>query len=91
MDFRKIDAPLAAALEDAGSTDERVLDVFVHTKPLSGSEPLELLHRLNTHGRPDQRQVFTAALSPSEIAQLSDQPWVDYLRLSRPLRSLESR
>jgi hypothetical protein len=33
--------------------------------------------------------VFTATLSPSAVAELSDQPWLRYMKLSRRLRLLD--
>jgi hypothetical protein len=89
MDYRKIDAALAAALDEVRDPEERFLAVFIHTTHPPGQAEAAFLERLGVSGIRGERQVFTATLSPRAIAQLSDQPWLRFLRLSQRLRLLD--
>jgi hypothetical protein len=89
MDYRKIDAALAAALDEVRDPEERSLSVFIHTAQTPGQAEAAFLEGLGVSGISGERQVFTATLSPHAIAQLSEQPWLRYLRLSRRLRLLD--
>ncbi len=85
-DHAKLDAALASALEDVPGPDARVLPVFVE---LSGEVPdagRSMLSELGV-GEPTG-SVATATLSARQVGELSDQPWVRYLRLSGRLRLL---
>lgn len=115
MDYRKLDAALAAALggeaaddtradigedigEDIGLRDgrlsglpgqERKLSVFVHVDPKEPApDDRDELARLGLSPRSLQGGIGTATLSPSQVAELSEQPWVRSIRLSTPLRLL---
>jgi hypothetical protein len=88
MDYRKIDAALAVALEDIEDAEEPACTVFIHTAYAPGTDEAAFLTRLGVNGVTRRRQVFTATLSARAIAELSDQPWVRYLKLSRKLRLL---
>jgi len=88
MDYQKIDTALAAALDDVQDPEERALTVFIHTAHAPSTAEAAILKRLGVRGDTGARQVFTATLSPHAIAELSDQPWVRYLQLSRKLRLL---
>ena len=86
-DHAKLDAALAAALEDQPAPDARVLPVFVELTgglPESGRSMVADLGLGEPTGN-----VLTATLSPREVSDLSDQPWVRYLRLSGRLRLLD--
>ena len=48
-----------------------------------------ILEGLGVSGISGARRVFTATLSPRAISELSEQPWLRYLRLSRRLRLLD--
>lgn len=89
MDYRKIDAALAAALDEVRDPEERSLAVFIHTMHTPGRPEAAFLEGLGVRGIGGTRQVFTATLSPRAIAELSEQPWLRYLRLSRRLRLLD--
>lgn len=88
MDHRKLDAALAAALEEPGDPAAPELAVFVHTDHPLGAEETGLMDRLGVSGATPGRNVFTATLSRRAIDELSEQPWVQSLRLSRKLRLL---
>lgn len=85
-DHAKLDAALASALEDVPDPDARVLPVFVE---LSGKVPDAGRSTLSELGVGEPTgNVATATLSARQVSDLSDQPWVRYLRLSGRLRLL---
>ncbi|MBD2605699.1 hypothetical protein H6G81_14475 [Scytonema hofmannii FACHB-248] len=84
MNYQKLDAPLSMALKDVENTEEPSLQVFIHTKPVSNAETT-VLENLGVSGITTGKDVFTATLSPSAISQLSDQPWVEHVKLSQTL------
>ena len=87
MNWGKVDAGLAAALDSAAElgSGERSLSVFVHVE-VAGADAV-VCERLGL-GPPDE-EIRTATLSPDEVAELSELPWVRRLGLSRRLRLLE--
>jgi hypothetical protein len=85
-DYRKIDSALALALEDVVDEDAAGLEVFVHTVEAPGPRESDSLTRLGVQDVSGGRVVFSSTLSPAAIKELSRQPWVRYLRLSRKLR-----
>ncbi len=90
MEYGKLDGALAAALDDVQDPEEPILSVFIHTsRPPTVAEAafLKGLGISTTSGR----QVFTATLSTRSIAELSNQSWVSYLKLSRKLRLLQAK
>ena len=89
MNYRKVDAALAAALDEVQDTEEQALSVFIHTDHALGSSEVEFLEGLGVTGAIERRRVFTATLSPRAVAELSDQPWLRYMKLSRRLRLLD--
>lgn len=89
MDYRKIDAALAAALDGVQDPDERALVVFIHTMNAPDPSAATFLKELGVRGIGGQRRVFTATLSPRAIAELSEQPWLRFMRLSQRLRLFE--
>lgn len=64
MDYRKVDAALAAAMEEVQNPEEPALAVFIHMAhaPRARGEEAELLRRLGVSGIAAGRQVFTATL-----------------------------
>ena len=90
MDYRKLDGALAAALEDVEDTEEPTLGVFIHTSRPPDAVEATFLKKLGITAT-SGRQVFTATLSTRSVAELSDQPWVSYLKFSRKLRLFDQR
>ncbi|HEX2273979.1 MAG TPA: hypothetical protein VHG90_08915 [Acidimicrobiales bacterium] len=85
-DHAKLDAALASALEDVPAPEDRVLPVFVE---VAGELPETARSVLSELGVAEPiGNVTTATLSARQVAELSDQPWVRYLRLSGRLRLL---
>ena len=68
--------------------------MFVHIdKELSSAEKAYLKEKgitasFSALNKRNLSHVFTAPLSPDAIADLSNKPWINYLRLSRKLRLL---
>lgn len=88
MNYQKLDTALAMALSEVENREERNLVVFIHTEPIPDASAAAFLESLGvsvTKGR----DVFTATLSANAVSQLSEKPWVQYIRLSQKLRSLD--
>ena len=91
MNYAKLDAALATALSKAKDLKARGLVVFIHTVDVPGTTEAAWLEKLGvTNSDGSGKQIFTATLSAEEIADLSDQPWVQQIRLSQKLRLLET-
>lgn len=89
MNYQKLDAGLSMALNDVQNPEERNLVVFVHSKPAPDAAAVAFLESLGVSGVTSGKSVFTATLSANGVSQLSDQPWVQYLKLSQKLRLLD--
>lgn len=89
MNYQKLDAALAMAIDDVESLDECSLVVFIHTEPVPDHNARTLLEKLGVSNVTSGRDVFTATLSVNGVAQLSQQSWVQYLKLSHKLRLLD--
>jgi hypothetical protein len=89
MNYQKLDAALAMALNDVQNLEERSFVVFIHTEPVPDAAAAAFLESLGVSGLTSGRDVFTTTLSANAVSQLSDQPWVQYLKLSQKLRPLE--
>jgi hypothetical protein len=85
----KLDAALASALEDVPAPEARVLPVFVETTGELTEAARSVLSDLGVAEL--LGNVATATLSARQVADLSDQPWVRYLRLSGRLRLLDQQ
>jgi hypothetical protein len=86
MNYQKLDAPLAMALSDVQNPEEPCFVVFIHTEANPDPTDAAFLESLGISDATSQASVFTATLSPSKIAQLSEKSWVKYLKLSQKLR-----
>jgi hypothetical protein len=91
MDFQKLDAALATALNDVQNPEEPSLEVFIHTEPILDSTATAVLENLGISGVISGRDIFTATLSLNAISQLSEEPWVKYLKRSQQLRLVNRR
>ncbi|MFB2768541.1 hypothetical protein ACE1AT_04515 [Pelatocladus sp. BLCC-F211] len=90
MNYKKLDAALAMTLNQVQDPDERSLVVFIHTQPgTDTSNAAAILKNLGVSGITEVKDVFSATLSLNEIAKLSEQPWVQYLKLSQKLRLVD--
>ncbi len=86
MNYQKLDAALAMALNDVSDPEDSSLVVFIHTEPLADPGAAAVLANLGVSAVNSGQDVFTATLSPNAISQLSEEPWVQYLNLSQQLR-----
>lgn len=91
MNYQKLDAALATALNDVQNPEEPSLAVFIHTEPSLGSAATAVLDSLGVSGVSSGKDIFTATLSPNAISQLSEQPWVKYLKRSQQLGLVNRR
>jgi hypothetical protein len=91
MNYQKLDAGLAMALNDVQNSAERNLVIFIHTQPAPDAAAAAFLESLGVSGVTSGRNMFTATLSANAVSQLSDQPWVQYLKLSQKLRPVKKR
>ncbi|RZI40746.1 hypothetical protein EGT07_22645 [Herbaspirillum sp. HC18] len=87
MDYKKLDAALAAALTGVQGTDEKLLEVFVYVSDSLGEDEKDILAKLgvNTGGA---GTILTARLSAREIEDLSCRTSIKYMKLSQRLRPL---
>jgi hypothetical protein len=88
MNYRKLDAALATALQQPPAPHERALSVFIHTERPPAPGEAEILESNGVRAGAGGRCIFTAMLSPRAIDELSEQPWVRSLRLATQLRPL---
>lgn len=89
MNYQKLDAALAMALNEIESVDECSLVVFIHTDPVPDHQAIAFLEKLGVSNAKSGGDVFTATLSANGVAQLSQQSWVQYLKLSQKLRLVD--
>ncbi|MEV6318462.1 hypothetical protein [Streptomyces sp. NPDC051776] len=84
MDYTKLDASLALAVDDAsGDPDVRRLAVIVRlAAPASGPQAERLRSAGIDTREAGERTVLTGVLSVSDVESLSGQPWVVSLSLS---------
>ncbi|MEH2237745.1 hypothetical protein [Nostoc sp.] len=86
MNYQKLDAALATALNDVQDSEQASLALFIHTEPVLNSAAIAVLESLGISDVTSGKDIFTATLSPNAISQLSEQPWVKYLKRSQQLR-----
>ncbi|MDZ7995610.1 MAG: hypothetical protein RM022_001240 [Nostoc sp. EfeVER01] len=91
MNYQKLDAALATALNDVPNLEEPSLAVFIHTESVLDSAAIAILESLGVSSVTSGKDIFTATLSPNAISQLSEEPWVKYLKRSQQLRLLNQR
>ena len=86
MNFSKLDTGLILALKKIQDPSKPCLVIFIHTELVLDSAAITFLESLGVSDITVGRNVFTATLSQNAISQLSEQPWVQYLKLSQELR-----
>lgn len=86
VDYSKLDAALAAAMEASGAQPE--LTVSVRTcRPLDDAEQQEA-RSLGVRGVVAGRTIFSATIDRQTAIKLTEKPWVQRLSLARELRPL---
>ncbi|NMG20188.1 hypothetical protein [Brasilonema bromeliae] len=92
MNYQKLDTALAVALNDVNNSQEPSLKVFIHTQnDANYTETTAVLENLGVADVTPEKDVFTATLSPNAISQLSEQPWVQYIKLSQNLHLVNQK
>jgi hypothetical protein len=86
MDYAKLDAGLAGALSGVSDPDDDSFVVFVRTKGPPSGAAATVLQRCGVNVR-EGAALHTGQMSARKITQLSEEPWVTRLSLSRLLRS----
>lgn len=86
MDYTKLDAPLAAAVERSTGARGRSLVIFVSVTAPPDPGGHALLRDLGAGPPPPPPSLVTVTASAAEVAALSQQRWVGALRLSHRLR-----
>ena len=84
MRQEKLDPALQIALHKGG---ER-FDVFLHTASPLDANSLARLQIVNVSPLAPEAGIHSGNLSRSDIESLSGEDWVNYIRLSRPMRKL---
>jgi hypothetical protein len=91
MNYQKLDAALTVALNQVQNLDERCLIVFIHIRlDVDYARVNAFLQDLGVSEVTDGKDIYTATLSPNAISLLSEQPWVQHVRLSRKFRLLNN-
>lgn len=88
MNYHKVDAPLAAALDEIKSAEESLLAVFIYTAKSRDETATTFLNGIGVRVYSKNQEVFTATVSPHTVKELSQQPWVRYVKLSQKLHLL---
>ncbi|MBH8555013.1 hypothetical protein I8751_22230 [Nostocaceae cyanobacterium CENA357] len=91
MNYQKLDPALAMALNNAQAPEAQGLEVFIHTESILQPTATTVLKSFGVNDVSSNKDIFTAILSPSAISQLSEQPWVKYLKLSQNLRLVNNK
>ncbi|PAX60707.1 hypothetical protein [Brunnivagina elsteri] len=86
MNYQKLDSALAIALNEVENPNEPSLVVFVHTNSPLDADKIAFLESSGITGVTEGKDIFTATLSVNAISELSQQAWVQYLKLSQKLR-----
>lgn len=86
MNHRKIDAPLAAALDEIKNAGEPLLSIFIYTARSHDESATTFLNSLGVRVYSAHQEIFTATVSPHTVKELSQQPWVRYVKLSQKLQ-----
>jgi len=89
MDYRKVDATLAAAVDETKNAEEPTLAVFIYTAKSRDESATIFLNGIGIRVYSTNQEIFTATVSPHTVKELSQQPWVRYVKLSQKLHLLK--
>jgi hypothetical protein len=65
-------------------------NIFIHTGGAPTAEQTDFLKRQGVADAQLQRPIITATVSARTVRELSEQPWVRYLKLSSQLRLVDT-
>lgn len=88
MDYHKVDATLAATLEEIKNADEPLLAVCIYTAKTRDETATIFLNGIGVRVYSTNQEIFTATVSPQTVKKLSQQPWVRFVKLSQKLHLL---
>jgi hypothetical protein len=88
MNYPKIDATLAAAVDEIKNAEEPLLTVFIYTAKTRDATATIFLNGIGVRVYSKNQEIFTATVSPQTVKKLSQQPWVRYIKLSQKLHML---
>ncbi|KAF3891320.1 hypothetical protein AB0756_01685 [Tolypothrix campylonemoides VB511288_2] len=92
MDYQKLDTALTMRLNEVEDPQQQSLKVFIHTNAAADTaDASDMLKNLGVADVTPGKDVFTADLSPNAISDLSEQPWVQYIKLSQNLNLLNQK
>ncbi|NES97146.1 MAG: hypothetical protein F6K32_18300 [Desertifilum sp. SIO1I2] len=83
---QKLDASLAIAMTEARDTEAKQFVVFIQIETPLNAAAIAFLEDMGVQNLTPSRKIHTAALSPEQVAALSQQTWVRYIRLSQKLQ-----
>ncbi|MDY6782699.1 MAG: hypothetical protein SW833_09170 [Cyanobacteriota bacterium] len=89
MNYQKIDAALSIELSRVENRQDARFAVFIHTQSISTAQATAILERLGAESPTGSQNLITATLSARDVSEVSEQPWVKYLRLSQVLYPLD--
>jgi protein tyrosine phosphatase len=89
MNYQKLDAALSMAVNQLENPEEANLVVFVHTQQPLDENAIAFLQRLGISNITENTNVFTATVSLNTLSELSQQSWVQYLKLSQKLHFVQ--
>ena len=84
MDYSKIDAQLSANLKNASRSDK--VPIFVYINKELGETEKKYLAKYGVYFSKSIPMVFPATLPIMAIDDLSQQPWIKYIKMSHKLR-----
>jgi protein tyrosine phosphatase len=85
MNYQKLDAALAMAVNQVEDPQEANLVIFIHTQQPLDENASSFLQRLGINNITANTNVFTVTVSLNTISELSQQSWIQYLKLSQKL------
>jgi len=91
MNYRKVDAKLAAALDGMKNPEEPALSVFILMTQAPDSAVATFLKELGVKMSSPRQQILTAKVSPRAVEELSKQPWVRCVRLSGQMKMMNGK
>jgi len=83
MDYSKLDAPLSAQLTLKSS--DRTFPVFIRVSKDLGDQEQLYLKKMGIIIPGPKTRIFSANISDQFIDELSEQPWIRYIKLSTKL------
>jgi hypothetical protein len=89
MNYEKLGASLSQALSEQTLSEESRLTVSVRTVQPPTIEQQEEMKSFGIQGISSKGQIFSAQLSPGDVARLSERPWIRLLSLAQPLKPLK--